>query len=122
MHTSSLAVVLALLANANAFKISSAIDWLYSGAAHAVSSDVVSHKVAVVGAGAAGSSSAFWIAKAKSRSSVAVEVDVYEKEAYVGGREQFVYLELHPISQFSAFGYLYFQQAALLSTRIMTQH
>jgi prenylcysteine oxidase/farnesylcysteine lyase len=90
MRTPLLAVSAALLTNANAFKISSAIDWLYSGAAHAVSVDVVSHKVAVVGAGAAGSSSAFWISKAKSRANVAVEVDVYEKEAYIGGREHFL--------------------------------
>ncbi|TFK36786.1 Prenylcysteine lyase-domain-containing protein [Crucibulum laeve] len=48
-------------------------------------------KVAIIGAGAGGSSSAFWIAKAKERFGVNIEVDVYEREHYVGGRSTVVY-------------------------------
>lgn len=44
-------------------------------------------RVAVIGAGAGGSSAAFWIAKAKARYGVDIEVDVYESEGHVGGRE-----------------------------------
>jgi prenylcysteine oxidase / farnesylcysteine lyase len=47
---------------------------------------VESSRVAIIGAGAGGSSAAFWISKAKERFGVDVEVDVYEKEDYVGGR------------------------------------
>lgn len=43
-------------------------------------------RIAIIGAGAGGSSAAFWISKAKERFGVDVEVDVYEKEDYVGGR------------------------------------
>lgn len=43
-------------------------------------------RVAIIGAGAGGSSAAFWISKAKERFNVSVEVDVYEKASYIGGR------------------------------------
>lgn len=43
-------------------------------------------RIAIIGAGAGGSSAAFWISKAKERFGVTVEVDVYEREAYIGGR------------------------------------
>ncbi|KAI0035282.1 FAD/NAD-P-binding domain-containing protein [Vararia minispora EC-137] len=43
-------------------------------------------RVAVIGAGAAGSSAAFWISKAKQRFGIDVEVDIFEKSDYVGGR------------------------------------
>lgn len=42
-------------------------------------------RIAIIGAGAGGSSAAFWISKAKERFGVNVEVDVYEREAYIGG-------------------------------------
>lgn len=44
------------------------------------------NRIAIIGAGAAGSSAAFWIAKAKERFGLDVEVDVYEKNDYIGGR------------------------------------
>lgn len=50
------------------------------------------NRVAIVGAGAAGSSAAFWIGKAKERYGVDVLVDVYEKSGVVGGRECFLFL------------------------------
>lgn len=50
---------------------------------------VNSTRIAIIGAGAAGSSAAFWIAKAKERYGLDVEVDIYEKEGYIGGREYF---------------------------------
>ncbi|KAH8079075.1 hypothetical protein BXZ70DRAFT_652707 [Cristinia sonorae] len=43
-------------------------------------------RIAIIGAGAAGSSAAFWIAQAKARYGLDVEVDVYEKSALIGGR------------------------------------
>jgi len=46
-------------------------------------------RIAIIGAGAGGSSAAFWISKAKERYGVDVEVDVYEKETYIGGRTLF---------------------------------
>jgi prenylcysteine oxidase/farnesylcysteine lyase len=46
-----------------------------------------SPRIAVIGAGAAGSSAAFWISKAKERFGLDVEVDVYERSSYIGGRE-----------------------------------
>lgn len=42
-------------------------------------------RIAIIGAGAGGSSAAFWISKAKERFGLNVEVDVYEREAYIGG-------------------------------------
>lgn len=44
-------------------------------------------RIAIIGAGAGGSSAAFWISKAKERFGVDVEVDVYERESYIGGSE-----------------------------------
>lgn len=43
-------------------------------------------RIAIIGAGAGGSSAAFWISKAKERSGLDVEVDVYEGADYIGGR------------------------------------
>ncbi|EGO02796.1 hypothetical protein SERLA73DRAFT_165743 [Serpula lacrymans var. lacrymans S7.3] len=48
-------------------------------------------RIAIVGAGAAGSSAAFWIGKARERFGIDVEVDVYERSDYVGGRSTTVY-------------------------------
>ncbi|KAG6837890.1 hypothetical protein H0H93_013043 [Arthromyces matolae] len=48
-------------------------------------------RIAIIGAGAGGSSAAFWISKAKERFNVSVEVDVYEKASYIGGRSITVY-------------------------------
>lgn len=44
-------------------------------------------RIAIIGAGAGGSSAAFWIAKAKERSGINVEIDIYERNDYIGGRE-----------------------------------
>ncbi|KAF9268443.1 hypothetical protein L218DRAFT_919088 [Marasmius fiardii PR-910] len=43
-------------------------------------------RIAIIGAGAGGSSAAFWVTKAKERFGVDVAVDVYEKASYIGGR------------------------------------
>ncbi|EMD32466.1 hypothetical protein CERSUDRAFT_118802 [Gelatoporia subvermispora B] len=51
----------------------------------------IPNKVAIIGAGAGGSSAAFWIAKAKERFGLDVEVDVFEKNDYIGGRSTVVY-------------------------------
>lgn len=44
-------------------------------------------RVAVVGAGAAGSSAAFWINKATERLGKDISIDVYERYDYIGGSE-----------------------------------
>ncbi|KAI0683508.1 FAD/NAD(P)-binding domain-containing protein [Earliella scabrosa] len=46
----------------------------------------VPNRIAIIGAGAGGSSAAFWIGKAKERYGLDVEVDVYDKNEYIGGR------------------------------------
>jgi hypothetical protein len=43
-------------------------------------------RIAIIGAGAGGSSAAFWISKAKERFGLDVQVDVYEAADYIGGR------------------------------------
>ncbi|KAL5535268.1 hypothetical protein ACEPAF_3362 [Sanghuangporus sanghuang] len=70
----------------------SVFDWFAkSSDSLSVSSQVVQHKIAIIGAGAGGSSAAFWASKAKSRAGVAVEIDVYESAEYVGGRSTTVF-------------------------------
>lgn len=46
---------------------------------------VAAHRVAIIGAGAAGSSAAYWTSKAAARHDLNVTIDVYEREDYVGG-------------------------------------
>ncbi|KAF9015454.1 Prenylcysteine lyase-domain-containing protein [Cyathus striatus] len=48
-------------------------------------------RIAIIGAGAGGSSAAFWISKAKERFGVDVDIDVYDREEYIGGRSTIVY-------------------------------
>ncbi|KIO16489.1 hypothetical protein M407DRAFT_85972 [Tulasnella calospora MUT 4182] len=43
-------------------------------------------RIAVIGAGAGGSSAAFWISKAKERQDMKVEVHIFDKNDYVGGK------------------------------------
>jgi len=44
-------------------------------------------RIAIIGAGAGGSSAAFWISKARERYGLEVEIDVYERSDYIGGRK-----------------------------------
>lgn len=46
-----------------------------------------SKTVAIIGAGAGGSSTAFFIAKAKQRYGVDIDVHIYDKNEFVGGGE-----------------------------------
>jgi prenylcysteine oxidase/farnesylcysteine lyase len=46
-----------------------------------------SPRIAIIGAGAGGSSAAFWISKAKEKFGIDVEIDVYERSDYIGGRK-----------------------------------
>lgn len=48
---------------------------------------VANNRVAIVGAGAGGSSAAFFIGKAKERYGLDVEVDIFDSNSYIGGRE-----------------------------------
>ncbi|KAI0063132.1 FAD/NAD-P-binding domain-containing protein [Artomyces pyxidatus] len=68
------------------------IQWPANSAPNAeVASESRAPRVAVIGAGAGGSSAAFWIAKAKERHGLDVEVDIYEQSDYIGGRSTTVY-------------------------------
>ena len=49
-----------------------------------------SKTVAIIGAGAGGSSTAFFIAKAKQRYGVDVDIHIYDKSELVGGGERFL--------------------------------
>jgi prenylcysteine oxidase/farnesylcysteine lyase len=44
-------------------------------------------RIAIVGAGAAGTSAAFWISKVRERHGIEIDIDVYERSSYIGGRE-----------------------------------
>ncbi|KAJ7284612.1 Prenylcysteine lyase-domain-containing protein [Mycena rebaudengoi] len=48
-------------------------------------------RIAIIGAGAGGTSAAFWLSKAQERFGLDFEVDLYEKASYVGGRSTVVY-------------------------------
>jgi prenylcysteine oxidase/farnesylcysteine lyase len=47
-------------------------------------------RIAIIGAGAGGSSAAFWISNAKSRFGLNVEIDVYDRNDYIGGRRSLI--------------------------------
>ncbi|KIJ31067.1 hypothetical protein M422DRAFT_267276 [Sphaerobolus stellatus SS14] len=50
------------------------------------------HHVAIIGAGAAGSSATYWLARASNRSKeVEFEIEVFEGEGYIGGRSTVVF-------------------------------
>jgi heterodisulfide reductase subunit A-like polyferredoxin len=72
-------------------------------------------RIAIIGAGAGGSSAAFWIAKAKERSGLNVEIDIYERSDYIGGRKS-------PLMQVLPIFVLSFLQEALRYTRIIIRH
>ncbi|KAI0307538.1 FAD/NAD-P-binding domain-containing protein [Multifurca ochricompacta] len=50
-----------------------------------------SPRIAIIGAGAGGSSAAFWIAQAKERHGLDVSIDIYERNDYIGGRSTTVH-------------------------------
>ncbi|KAF5355736.1 hypothetical protein D9756_004026 [Leucocoprinus leucothites] len=52
---------------------------------------LVNPRVAIIGAGAGGSSAAFWISKAQERFGLDIDVDIYERSSYIGGRSTVVY-------------------------------
>ncbi len=75
-----------------------------------------SPRVAIIGAGAGGSSAAFWIAKAKERNNLDVLIDIYERNDYIGGRKS-----LNLSYGTLALG-LTFSKEVPQYTRITTQH
>jgi hypothetical protein len=57
--------------------------------------DILGQHIAIIGAGAGGLSVAYWISNAKERHGMNVQVDVYERNNYVGGSEHgFVFSSL----------------------------
>ncbi|KAF9479736.1 FAD/NAD(P)-binding domain-containing protein [Pholiota conissans] len=89
--------LLVLLPSALAFQIQFPfkVSELFSSktlSTHVEEADIsTTHRVAIIGAGAGGSSAAFWISKAKERFGLDVEIDVYEQSDYIGGRSTIVY-------------------------------
>jgi prenylcysteine oxidase/farnesylcysteine lyase len=85
-HRFSLLVLLSSSCCCYAFQLPFAIPF-FNTKSHNILNGVSSStpRIAIVGAGASGSSAAFWISKAKERFGIDVEVDVYEREAHVGG-------------------------------------
>ncbi|KAI0946772.1 hypothetical protein AcW1_010141 [Taiwanofungus camphoratus] len=63
---------------------------LFTGNA-SVDNASAANRIAIIGAGAGGSSAAFWISKAKERFGLDVEVDVFERNNYIGGRSTVVF-------------------------------
>lgn len=51
-------------------------------------------RIAIIGAGAAGSSAAYWLSRAADRHPgiVDIAVDLYEKESYIGGRKCYLFV------------------------------
>ncbi|KAJ7693682.1 Prenylcysteine lyase-domain-containing protein [Mycena rosella] len=80
---------LALLPVASAFQLPFKVPFFNSPGQQPLRTPPI--RVAIIGAGAAGTSATFWIAKAQERFGIDVEVDLYEKESYVGGRSTVVY-------------------------------
>lgn len=82
-------LAIALLCSTSSFAFQFPFKLPFTGGV--VSPEVVvvpkSPRVAIVGAGAGGSSAAFWISKAKERFGIDVEIDVFEREDYIGGSE-----------------------------------
>ena len=99
MRTNTALALLAASASASAWELPFSKLWSGTGddaqvplsAPGSTSSNAhVPPRVAIIGAGAAGSSAAFFIAKANDRFGLDVEVDVYEQNDYVGGRVYFL--------------------------------
>ena len=76
--------------------------WLwFGGASNALTIDSgkpwynASKTVAIIGAGAGGSSTAFFIAKAKQRYGVDIDIHIYDKNEVVGGGEPLSHPRIH---------------------------
>ena len=54
------------------------------------------HKIAIIGAGAGGSSAAFWLSKAQERSNLSLSVDIYDAANYIGGRKDLFLSSTNP--------------------------
>ncbi|GJJ09491.1 hypothetical protein Clacol_003714 [Clathrus columnatus] len=90
--TSYLAILVSILPSisvTNSFQLPLQFPFFQS----ALKSDSVAHRVAIIGAGAGGSSAAYWLSRAADRHPeiVNLQVDVFEKESYVGGRSTIVH-------------------------------
>ena len=56
-----------------------------------------SNRVAIIGAGAGGSSAAYWISLAQQRWGLDIDIDVYEQRSYIGGRKCTVHATCHKV-------------------------
>jgi prenylcysteine oxidase/farnesylcysteine lyase len=86
----SLSISLVLLVSSTSFALQLPFEFPFFGSKQSLAPlqpENAIVRIAIIGAGAGGSSAAFWISKAKERYGVSVDVDVYEKEGYIGGSE-----------------------------------
>jgi NAD(P)-binding Rossmann-like domain len=79
--------IIPLLTGVVAFQLPFNIPFFKTNGHASINTQDDTHRIAIIGAGAGGSSAAFWIGKARERFGLEVEVDVYEKSDYIGGRE-----------------------------------
>jgi len=80
-------IFLVLLPYVLAFELPFRVSALFSKATQNITTPSTSvPRIAIIGAGAGGTSAAFWISKARERFGLDVQVDVYEAAGYVGGR------------------------------------
>jgi prenylcysteine oxidase/farnesylcysteine lyase len=90
-------VFLLLLPYVLAFQLPFGVSALFSSTATqntaATTPSSSTPRIAIIGAGAGGTSAAFWISKAKERFGLDVQIDVYEAADYIGGRASALYLK-----------------------------
>ncbi|PPQ76784.1 hypothetical protein CVT24_011340 [Panaeolus cyanescens] len=91
--------LLAILHSARLFDILPALNYI-SGRQLSVNDPQTTglpFNVAIIGAGAGGSSSAFWISKAMNRSDLNISIDIFEQSSYIGGRSFSVNQTVHSV-------------------------
>lgn len=60
---------------------------VFEGPADTTTRVVRPPRVAIIGAGAGGSSAAYWLSLSRTRANLTFDIDVYERSDYIGGRE-----------------------------------
>lgn len=92
--------LLFVAATINAFEWPFKLPWVASTASDQVvfdtpvdapSSSARPPRVAIIGAGAGGSSAAYWLSLGKKRANITFDIDVYERSDYIGGRSTIVF-------------------------------
>jgi hypothetical protein len=100
--SNALLVVYGLSEVAAAFKLPFHIPWVTARFSDQVPLALpgadTTPRIAIVGAGAGGSSAAFWIGKAKERYGLNIEIDIFDSKPYIGGRKQLISSSVHMLT------------------------